>query len=257
MRGIEGKVAIITGGGGGLGGAAARRLVEEGARVVVADVVEDAAKRVADPLGENALPFVFDYRDLDSVQKLIDAAVDRWGRLDILHNNAVAMGGFDGTIEDADTAVWDLAYEVSIRGYMVASKLAIPHMRAGGGGVIINMGSDAALAGDTELSAYGATKAAVLALTRYIATQNGKQGIRSVSITPGVVLTDAARNHLGPEQIKQMEGHHVTPRLGEPADLAGLVAFLSSADAEFITGINIPLDGGYLSHMPTFAERIS
>ena len=254
MRKLDGKVAIITGGGGGLGSEASRRLAAEGARVVVADVDMAAATRVASELGDRGFAYHFDYRDEKSIKGLIDATIARWGRHDLLDNNGTATTAGDGPIETADAAVWDLVYQVTMRGYVLASKYAIPHLRAAGGGLIINMGSDSARSGDLQLSAYGAMKAAVLTLTQYIATQYGKEGIRCVSITPGLILTQTARSYIGEEGIAMMESHHLTPRLGIPADLAALVAFLASDESVFLTGINIPLDGGFLSHLPTTAN---
>lgn len=254
-RRLDGRVAIITGGAGGLGSAACKRLASEGARVVVADIDLEGAQRVAREIGENAWACQFDYRSEDSIRAMIDGTIARWGRLDVLDNNGTAPSAGDGSIEDAEAAVWDRMYEITMRGYMLATKYAIPHMRAGGGGIIINMGSDAARGGDLELSAYGAMKAAVLALTKYTATQYGKDRIRSVSITPGVILTEAAKTFLGEDGVRAMLDHHLTDRLGASEDLASLVAFLSSEESEFITGINIPLDGGYLSHLPTTADR--
>jgi NAD(P)-dependent dehydrogenase (short-subunit alcohol dehydrogenase family) len=248
-------VAIVTGGAGGLGSATCRRLVEDGVRVVVADINGEGAAALVKELGDSASAFEFDYRDESAVKDLVDTTVNRFGRLDLLHNNAV--GGHmeaDGMVEDADAAVWDSAYEINIRGYLFGCKYAIPHMRSAGRGVIINMGSDAALAGDLWLTAYGATKAAVLTLTQYVATQYGKDGIRCVSITPGAMLTDSMRNHMGEEGVRMIERHHLTPRLGKPSELASLVAYLASEEADFLTGINIPLDGGYYSHLPTTAD---
>ncbi|MFC8663051.1 SDR family NAD(P)-dependent oxidoreductase [Streptomyces sp. NPDC057199] len=254
---LSGKVAVVTGGAGGLGSATCRRLVAEGARVVVADINGPAAKMLAEELGESATGYEFDYRDEGSVRSLIDHTVEQYGRIDLLHNNAVggAAAGADGQIAEADPATWDAVYEISVRGYMLASKHAIPHMKEQQSGVIVNMASGSALKGDLMLSAYGTLKAAVITLSQYIATQYGKDGIRSISICPGAMLTDSMRNAMGPEGVKMMERHHLTPRLGAPSDLAALVAYLTSDESEFVTGINIPIDGGLLAHNPTVADQ--
>jgi NAD(P)-dependent dehydrogenase (short-subunit alcohol dehydrogenase family) len=251
---LRDKIAIVTGAAGGLGSETCRRLVAEGAHVVVADINGPGAGRLADELGDAAVAHEFDYRDEAQVRELIDSTVDRFGHLDLLHNNAVLSGPRDGLVEDAEADVWDTAYEINLRGYMFGCKYAIPHMRKAGRGVIVNMASDSALAGDMMLSAYGCTKAAVITLTQYVATQYGKDGIRCVSVTPGAMLTDSMRNHMGPDGVAMLEHHHLTPRLGKPSDLAGLIVYLASDDAEFLTGINIPLDGGYYSHLPTTAD---
>lgn len=252
---LQGKVAIVTGGGGGLGSAACHRLVEEGAQVVVADVDFGAATAVAEKLGDRAIAVEFDYRDERSIDSLIGTTIETWGRLDVLHNNGNAPFKEDGPLETADSTVWDTIYQVTLRGYALATKHAIPHLRAAHGGVIINMGSGAALSGGLALSAYGAMKAGVLALTKYTATQCGKDGIRAVSITPGAILTDTARSYIGEDRLESMLDHYLTPRLGEPAELGALVAFLASDEAQFLTGINIPLDGGYLSHQPAIVDQ--
>ena len=252
---LQGKVAVITGGAGGLGTATCHRLVNEGARVVVADINEDAAKGLAGKLGEAAVGIAFDARDEASIADLIDFTVDRFGRLDLLHNNAVGSALNDGSIEDADAAVWDMTYEINLRGYMLGCKYAIPHMKRQGGGVIVNMASGSALKGDLMLSAYGCVKAGVIMLTQYVATQYGKDGIRCVSITPGAMLTDSMRNAMGEEGVRVLERHHLTPRLGNPNDLGALITYLAGDEAEFLTGINIPLDGGLLWHNPTVADR--
>jgi NAD(P)-dependent dehydrogenase (short-subunit alcohol dehydrogenase family) len=228
--------------------------VAEGARVVAADINGHGAEQLAGELGDAATPYTFDLRDEAQVRDLIDSTVERFGRLDLLHNNAVTAGRSDGMVEDADAKTWDLAYEVNLRGYMLGCKYAIPHMKRAGGGVIVNMASDSALAGDMMLSAYGCTKAAVITLTQYVATQYGKDGIRCVSVTPGAMLTDSMRNHMGAEGVAMLENHHLTPRLGKPSDLAALMVYLASDESEFLTGINIPLDGGYYSHLPTTAD---
>jgi NAD(P)-dependent dehydrogenase (short-subunit alcohol dehydrogenase family) len=252
---LSGKVAIVTGGAGGLGSATCRRLVEEGAQVVVADIKAAAAAALADELGKSAVSFEFDYRDEASVKDLIESTVQQFGRLDLLHNNAV--GGdltHDGMVEDAVAEVWDAQYEITVRGYLFGCKHAIRHMKTAGHGVIVNMASDAALAGDLARTAYGATKAAVITLSQYVATQYGKHGIRCVSIAPGAMLTDSMRQHMGSEGVRILERHHLTPKLGNPSDAAALVAYLASDDAEFLTGINIPIDGGFYSHLPSTAD---
>lgn len=252
---LDGKVAIVTGGAGGLGSATCRRLVAEGARVVIGDYNGPAAKALADELGDTALGFEFDYREETSVKQLIDTTIDQFGRIDLLHNNAVGEVAGDGAIADADAAVWDAVYAVNLRGYMLGCKHAIPHMKSQGQGIIVNMASGAALKGDLFLSAYGAIKAAVITLTQYVATQYGKDGIRSVSISPGAMLTDSMRNAMGEEGVRLMERHHLTPRLGNPSDLAALMAYLAGDEANFLTGINIPFDGGLLAHNPTVADN--
>ena len=251
---LSGKVAIVTGGAGGLGSATVRRLVAEDARVVVADIRGDAAKTLADEFGKSALPVEFDYRDESSVQALVHETIRQFGRIDLLHNNAVGGAATDLAILDARTEDWDEAYEINVRGYMLATKYALPHMIEQKVGTIVNMSSGSALKGDLARTAYGVLKSAVITLTQYTATQYGKDGVRCVSITPGAMLTDSMRAAMGAEGIAVMERHHLTPRLGDPGDVAALIAHLTSDDSKFITGINIPVDGGLLAHNPTYAD---
>jgi NAD(P)-dependent dehydrogenase (short-subunit alcohol dehydrogenase family) len=258
MARLDGRVAIVTGGAGGLGVATCRRLVAEGARVVVADIDGAAAKATAQELGEAATGVAFDAREPESVRGLVDGVVETHGRLDVLHNNAAltdpAVVSRDGAIIDADPELWDDVYAVNLRGFMLGCKYAVPHMIAGGGGVIVNMSSDAAIAGDVARTAYGCTKAAIITLTQYVATQYGKQNVRCVSITPGAMMTENMKIHMGPENIQILERHHMSARLGTPDDIAALVAFLASDEAGYITGVNIPCDGGFAFHLPTTAD---
>ena len=260
MRGrVEDKVAIVTGGAGGIGSAAVRKFVAEGAQVLVADIRFDAAQAVVDEVGEAASAFEFDAASIDSVQAMVEAAVGRYGRLDILYNNAGAVGvyrgGVDAPIADADFDLWDHAMAVNARGYAAGCKFAIPHMITAGGGSIVQTASASALAGDVIRTAYGASKAAVVALTKYVATQYGPQRIRCNAIAPGIVLTETARHSLG-DQVEYLQRHIPFPRFGEPDDVAKLACFLGSDEATYITGQLICVDGGFLSHLPQYAELI-
>ena len=251
---LSGKVAIVTGGVGGLGSVTCRRLVAEGARVVVADIRGEEAKALADELGPSASAYEFDYLDEDSIKALIDDTVARHGRLDLLHNNAIGGGGGkDGALADADPAVWDASYAINVRGYMLASKYALTPMIAQQTGVIINMSSAGALGGGLSYTAYGVMKAAVITLSQYIATQYGKDGVRCTSLTPGATQNIGLRR-LGGEGLRIMERHSLTPELGDPNEIAALVAFLASDESKFITGSDIRVDGGLFSHNPTVGD---
>lgn len=256
---LEGKVAVVTGGAGGIGGGSVRKLAAEGAKVLIADIRGDAAQKLAEEIGDATSAFQFDADSTDSVRQMIETAVQRYGRLDVLHNNAAAVGvyrgGRDAPIAEADLDLWDHAMAVNARGYAAACKFAIPHMIAQGGGSIIQTASASALAGDHIRTAYGASKAAVIALTKYVATQYGRQRIRCNSIAPGIVLTDSSRESLG-SQVEFLQRHIPYPRFGEPADIGNLVAFLGSDESSYITGQLICVDGGMLSHLPQYADTI-
>ncbi len=259
MARLAGKVAIVTGGGGGIGSAVVRRFVAEGARVVVADVFGDAAQAVAGPLGEAALAVQFDAADPASVEALVERTVSHFGRLDILHNNA-AMTDPVKSMADTDAVtipveIWDEIIDINLRGYMLGCKYAIPHMIRGGGGSIINTASNSGTAGDLARIAYGASKGAIITMTKYIATQHGRQNIRCNSVAPGVVLTEALAKTV-PGLAEIIKRHILTPEFGVPDDIAALVAFLASDESRYITGENISISGGGLSHQPHYADLL-
>lgn len=260
MRRLEGKIAIVTGGGGGIGSAVARRIVSEGGKVAIADVFEDSAKAAADPLGDAALAVQFDAADPASIEAMVQATVDHFGGLDILHNNAAmtdpAKHPLDTTPVDIPIEIWDEIIDINLRGYLLGCKYAIPHMIARGGGSIINTASNSGVAGDLARVAYGASKGGIITLSKYVATQYGKQNIRCNSVSPGVVLT-AALEATVPGLREVIQRHILTPEFGTPDDIAALVAFLASAESRYITGENISISGGGLSHQPHYADLLA
>ena len=259
MERLTGKVAIVTGGGGGIGSAVARRMVAEGAKVVIADLFENTAKAAADPLGDAALAVQFDAGDPASVEALIERTVSHFGRLDILHNNAAmtdpAKHPLDTDAVTIPIEIWDEIIDVNLRGYLLGCKYAIPHMVKGGGGSIINTASNSGTAGDLARIAYGTSKGGIITLTKYIATQHGRQNIRCNSVAPGVVLTEALDATV-PGLKEMIKRHVLTPEFGTPDDIAALVAFLASDESRYITGENISISGGGLSHQPHYADLL-
>jgi len=260
MRRLAGKVAIVTGGGGGIGSAVARRIVSEGGKVAIADVFEDSAKAAADPLGDAALAVQFDAADPASIEVMVQATVDHFGGLDILHNNAAmtdpAKHPLDTTPVDIPIEIWDEIIDINLRGYLLGCKYAIPHMIARGGGSIINTASNSGIAGDLARVAYGASKGGIITLSKYVATQYGKQNIRCNSVSPGVVLT-AALEATVPGLKEVIQRHILTPEFGTPDDIAALVAFLASEESRYITGENISISGGGLAHQPHYADLLA
>ncbi len=258
MGRLEGKIAIITGAAAGIGQATARRVAAEGARTVVADLNADGAKLLAAAIaaaGGEATAVQVDLGEADSVRAMVQAAVTAYGGLDILHNNAAATvlaATKDLPVSAADPAVWDETMRVNLRGALVAIQAAAPHMIARGGGSVINMASGAGLTGDLRPPAYGASKAALVSLTRYAAAEFGKQGIRCNAISPGFIEIPEkpGRDAVHATMLR----HALTPRLGRPEDIAALVVFLASDESAFITGQNICVDGGMLAHQPFLAD---
>lgn len=256
MERLKGKVAIITGGAGHLGSASAALFVAEGAKVVIADIAEDRAHAVAQKIGPDAVGMFFDAEDNSSIEHVVSETVRRFGRLDIMFNNAAitdqAIHAFDKTAVEIPFDVWDRTMAVNVRGVLAGCRYAIPHMIVGGGGSIINTASGSGLTGDRMRIAYGTSKGAVIAMTRYIATQHGRQGVRCNAIAPGLVPAQLSEGY----SFENIARHVLTPRLGVPHDIAALAVFLASDDAGYITGQTISCDGGMMAHTPQWAEMI-
>src|SRR4051794_13499347 len=194
---LSGQVAIVTGSGSGIGRECAVAMAREGAAVMVADLDVDSAQRAAQEIveeGGRALASPVDLGDPASLETLVDGTVAEFGRLDILHNNAAAThlaATRDHDVADMDLEVWEATMRINLTGTMLATKLALPHMVERGGGSIVNTSSGASLGGDLGHTAYGVSKAAINALTRYTAAQYGKAGVRCNAVAPGLVVTPA------------------------------------------------------------------
>uniref|UniRef100_UPI0015F0393B SDR family NAD(P)-dependent oxidoreductase n=1 Tax=Pseudonocardia pini TaxID=2758030 RepID=UPI0015F0393B len=191
-------------------------------------------------------------------ERLVAATVAELGRLDVLHNNAAALHLFrrDVPVADMDVDAWDEIMRINLRGVLLGCRAAIPHMVAGGGGSIINTASSRAFSGTVDSAGYGTSKLAVVGLTRYVATQYGKQGVRCNAIAPGVVVTERAAARLADGEYAGILRHYLTPRLGTPDDVAACALWLASPAAGFVTGQVIHVDGGLGAHQPNYAELV-
>ncbi|MDB5988012.1 MAG: short-chain dehydrogenase [Nevskia sp.] len=256
MQRFEGKVAIVTGGASGIGAAVCRRIVSEGGKVTVADVSGDRAEVLAKAIGSAAFAVQFDAAEATSIEKMVEATVKHFGRLDVLHNNAadvsqaIQMG--DTTAVDIDIAIWDRVMAVNLRGYLLGCKYAIPHIAKSGGGAIVNTASGAGAQGDLVRIAYGTSKGAIFTLTRYVAAQYAHQNIRCNAIAPGLVKTPALEG--SPPGMMEILKRHTLLEFGVPEDIAALVAFLASSEAAYITGSIYSIDGGLGMHNPMHAD---
>lgn len=252
------KTALVTGGAAGIGRATVERLVKEGAKVIVADCNLDEAQRFASHLKDNeykAEAVYYDALKESCALNAADRALSLFGSLDVLVNN---VGGSnllrDLNVENLDTRYVDEVFHLNLVSMIHTARAALPLMKGAGGGVIVNVASIAGLLGDFRGTLYGIAKAGVINLTRYIATQFGAFKIRCNSVSPGLVLTGAATDNLSDKEINTFLKYNALPYLGEPSDIANVIAFLASDDARYITGQNIVADGGMGCHNPTVKE---
>ncbi|CAB4929021.1 unannotated protein [freshwater metagenome] len=258
MGRIEGKVALITGAnlrddGGNIGGVTAMLLAREGASVVVTDLPGRGADRLAAQItaqGGRALAVDLDLRDEDQCRAAVEAAVAEFGGLDILHNNGAVSPEADNDVATLERDVWDLVMDVNVRGAMLMTKHAIPHIIARGGGSVINTASITALRGDVIHTTYGVAKAALCTLGMHVASQYGGQGVRCNTICPGLTLTPAALRDLPQGLIDTMGGLTPAPALSTPEDQANVVLFLASDESRAFNGQVLTTDHGMLSQQP-------
>ncbi|MFP9190592.1 SDR family NAD(P)-dependent oxidoreductase [Natronosalvus vescus] len=238
---------IVTGAGSGMGEATARRFADVGASVLVVDLEETAAESTADAIGADggdAVTHVADVSDPEAVEGMIDRAVTEFGGLDVLHNNA-GIPQESTPVEDVDEETWDAIQDVNLKSAFLGTKYAVPHLRESDAGVILNTASTAAIRPRTGLSAYVASKAGMVGLTKQLAYELADDGIRVNAICPVAtdtpMLQDFAAGDLSVESM-----HDTIPlgRLCEPTDVAAAAVFLASEDAAMITGTALEVDGG-------------
>lgn len=255
MNRVLGKVALVTGGASGIGLSTAFLLAREGAKVVIADYniegARDAVKSIQAEGGEAAAIFL-DAAKEESIKEAVEFTVKQYGTITVLFNN-VGLTNLqkDLDVVKMDLDEWDRLMNVNLKSVLLGSRFAIPHMIEAGGGSIINTASMAGFTGDVVRSAYGASKAAVVNLTKYTAAQYGKYKIRCNAIAPGLILTPAAKNNLIPEVLSIFEKYNALPCHGEADDIGYTALFLASDESKFITGQTIQVEGGHYISNPT------
>ena len=248
---LDGKVAIVTGGAGGIGRATAETLVAEGARVVIGDVDADGGHAIAESLGEAASFMHADVSDAGQVQALVDAAVDRFGGLDIMFNNAGIGSGLKRFLTD-DLEDFSRIMRVDLFGVIVGAQRAARYMKDHGGGSIINNASIAAVNAGAGMISYRAAKAAVAHATKCMAIDLAPYGIRVNCLTPAHIRTGITTYEMGPV-LRYMQP---LERQAQPEDVANAVVFLASERAAQITGIVLPIDGGTTAGPPLAQTRL-
>jgi NAD(P)-dependent dehydrogenase (short-subunit alcohol dehydrogenase family) len=246
---LRGKVALITGAGSGIGRATAILFAREGAKVVVVDYNEATARETAELIKKSGGEAIFikaDVSNSEDVRKMIERAVQEYGRLDILYNNAGIEGQQAPTAECPEEN-FERVISVNLRGVFLGMKYGIQQMLKQGGGVIINTASVAGMVGFAGLPAYCASKGGVIQLTRTAALEYATMNIRINAICPGVIWTPMVERFTGKreEMIKQFSEIQPVKRMGRPEEVAALALFLASEDSSFITGAAITIDGGY------------
>ena len=242
---LAGKIALVTGAASGLGAATARRFVEEGAKVCVGDILEPEASAVVEGLGGNAFCQRLDVTDEGSWKAAVEAILGRHGRLDILVNNA---GTGPGTTDLFEDSAWERQIAINTKGPFLGIKAVVPTMQSQGGGAIVNISSISAKVGMGLHLGYGGSKGAVLGMSKSAAVQFARDGIRVNAVMPGVM--PPMRNSTvkaDPATRQRMLDAVPLGRMGEVEDIANAVLFLVSDEAKYITGAELPVDGGYLA----------
>jgi len=244
------KVAIITGAAGGIGRATAMLFAQEGAKVVVVDYAPEGGQETVEMIRRDGGEAIFVETDVSkaaAVEKMVQKAVETYGRIDVLFNNAAVT--IPASVVDATEEVWDKTMDIDLKGVFLPSKYAIPHMIRGGGGVVVNTASMCGLVASRNQAPYSAAKGGVIALTRQMAIDYASHNIRVNSICPSEVRTPMFLGFINraPDPEKKMQelvARIPLGRVAEPEELARAALFLASDESSYITGVTLPVDGG-------------
>lgn len=251
IKGLEGKVSVVTGGGSGIGRSTALAFAAEGTRVIVADISVDGGKETVQMIKESSGQASFIKTDVtraDEVEEMVDKAVEIYGRLDFAFNNA----GIDGDVASVTRYTeenWDQVININLKGVWLCMKYEIPQMLKQGGGAIVNTSSTAGLIGIGPNPAYVASKHGVVGLTKAAALKYAKRGIRINAVCPGVIYTPLVKKLIDtyPDMEKVVTGMNPMARIGVPEEVAQAVIWLCSDAASFITGHPLSVDGGVVA----------
>lgn len=256
MERLKDKVAIVTGSTSGIGIAIARLYAREGAKVIVCGRRKERGEEVVEEIrseGGDAAYHYMDLMDPDSIEALMKDTAEKYGRIDVLVNNAANASPKDGRVDEVTLKQWDEIFEGNLRGTFWAAKCALPYMTEHGGS-IINIGSMASCGGDLQGTAYAASKAGVDMLTKDIALQYGKNNIRCNCVRPGLIVTPQNEPRI-PDALKKIYLDNIcVTRYGRPEDIGHLCVYLGSDESAYMTGQILTVDGGLNTHSPTVAQ---
>ena len=257
MERLKGKVAIVTGSTSGIGIGIAKLFAAEGAKVVVCGRRQEKGQAVVDSIvkeGGEAFYHFMDITALESIDALLKDTVEKYGKIDILVNNAANVALKDGRVDELTVDMWDAIFQSDLRGTFYAVKAVLPYMKENKGGSIINIGSMASCGGDLGSTAYACAKAGVDMLTKATALQYGKENIRCNCVRPGLIVTPENEAHV-PQVLKDIFLNNImVNRYGNPTDIANMCVYLAADESEYFTGQVVTVDGGLNAHVSTVGE---
>ena len=257
MDRLKGKVAIVTGSTSGIGAGIAQQFAAEGAKVVICGRREAKGQAIVDGIARNGGEASYHFMDVtqtDSMEALMKDTAEKYGKIDILVNNAANVGLKDGRVDELTLEMWDQIFQSDLRGTFYATWCVLPYMREKQSGSIINIGSMASCGGDLGSTAYACAKAGVDMLTKSTALQYGKENIRCNCVRPGLIVTPENENRV-PQALKDVFLNNImVDRYGKPSDIANMCVYLASDESAYFTGQVVTVDGGLNAHVSTVGE---